>query len=57
MKRTYIKDLGQNVGQEVSISGFVHTLRVQSKIIFLILMVNIYTLMMNGTKQKELTHK
>lgn len=37
MKRTYIKDLGQFIGQEVSVSGFVHTIRVQSKIIFLIL--------------------
>ena len=37
MKRTYIKDLREQVGKEVSISGFVHTIRVQSKIIFIIL--------------------
>jgi aspartyl-tRNA synthetase len=37
MKRTYIKDLKEYVGKEVSISGFVHTIRVQSKIIFIIL--------------------
>lgn len=37
MKRTYNKDIGQSVGQEVTVAGFVHTLRVQSKIIFLIL--------------------
>lgn len=37
MKRTYIKDLKEQVGKEVSISGFVHTIRVQSKIIFIIL--------------------
>ena len=37
MKRTYIKDLKEHVGKEVSISGFVHTIRVQSKIIFIIL--------------------
>ncbi len=37
MKRTYNKDIGESVGQEVIVSGFVHTIRVQSKIIFLIL--------------------
>ena len=37
MQRTYNKDIGEQVGQEVVVSGFVHTLRVQSKIIFLIL--------------------
>ncbi len=37
MKRIYNKDIGQYVGQEIVIKGFVHTLRVQSKIIFLIL--------------------
>ena len=37
MNRTHIKDLAKNAGKEVSISGFVHILRVQSKIIFLIL--------------------
>lgn len=37
MKRIYNKDIGEHVGKEVVVSGFVHTLRVQSKIIFLIL--------------------
>ncbi len=37
MKRTYIKDVKVHAGEEVSISGFVQTLRVQSKIIFLLL--------------------
>lgn len=37
MKRTYIKELPQSVGNEVTVKGFVHTIRVQSKIIFLIL--------------------
>lgn len=37
MKRIYNKDIGEHVGKEVRVSGFVHTLRVQSKIIFLIL--------------------
>jgi aspartyl/asparaginyl-tRNA synthetase len=37
MKRTYNKDIGEHVGKEVVVAGFVHTLRVQSKIIFLIL--------------------
>src|SRR3989338_3118162 len=37
MKRTYTKDIGQGVGEEVTVAGFVQTLRVQSKIIFLIL--------------------
>ena len=35
--RTYIKDIKDSVGQEVNIEGFVQTLRVQSKIIFLML--------------------
>ncbi len=34
--RIYNKDIGAEVGSEVSIVGFVHTLRVQSKIIFLL---------------------
>lgn len=37
MTRTYIKDIGGKVGEEVLISGHVQTLRVQSKIIFLVL--------------------
>ena len=37
MQRTYIKDLREKIGEEVSISGFIHILRIQSKIIFLIL--------------------
>ena len=37
MKRTYISNIKDSVGQEVLVKGFVHTLRVQSKIIFLIL--------------------
>lgn len=37
MERTYIKDLAGKVGEEVLLKGFVHTLRVQSKIIFLVL--------------------
>ncbi len=37
MERTYIKDLPQKAGQNVALFGFVHILRVQSKIIFLIL--------------------
>ncbi len=37
IKRIYNKDIGKEVGEEVSVAGFVHTLRVQSKIIFLIL--------------------
>ena len=37
MKRTYNKDIGGSVGQEISVSGFVQTERVQSKIIFLVL--------------------
>ncbi len=36
MKRTYIKELPQLVGNEALVKGFVHTIRVQSKIIFLI---------------------
>ncbi len=35
--RTYIKDIQNNVGEEINIEGFVQTLRVQSKIIFLML--------------------
>ncbi|MEK7535400.1 MAG: aspartate--tRNA(Asn) ligase [Patescibacteria group bacterium] len=34
---THTKDLGEKVGQNVHVQGFVHALRVQSKIIFLIL--------------------
>lgn len=34
--RTYIKDLKSHVGEEATISGFVHTLRIQSKIIFML---------------------
>lgn len=37
MERTYIKELAKKVGKEVLLKGFVHTLRVQSKIIFLVL--------------------
>ncbi len=37
MKRIYNKDIGEHVGKEITVSGFVHTLRVQSRIIFLIL--------------------
>ncbi|MDP3962646.1 MAG: aspartate--tRNA(Asn) ligase [bacterium] len=37
MERTYIKDLEQKTGKNVALFGFVHILRVQSKIIFLIL--------------------
>ena len=37
LKRTYIKDLGEHIGEEITVAGFVQTLRVQSKIIFLIL--------------------
>lgn len=37
MQRTYISDLKNHIGKEVSISGFIHILRIQSKIIFLIL--------------------
>ena len=37
IKRTQIKDLDGHIGEEIIIAGFVHTLRVQSKIIFLIL--------------------
>lgn len=35
--RVYIKDLKDYVGQEVAVFGFVHNVRVQSKIVFLIL--------------------
>ncbi len=37
IKRIYNKDIGKQVGEEVTVAGFVHTLRVQSKITFLIL--------------------
>jgi len=37
MIRTHIKDIAGKVGEEVSISGHVQALRVQSKIIFLVL--------------------
>ncbi len=37
MKRTHIKELSQSIGSEVLAKGFVHTIRIQSKIIFLIL--------------------
>jgi aspartyl-tRNA synthetase len=36
IKRIYNKDIGKEVGEEVTVAGFVQTLRVQSKIIFLI---------------------
>lgn len=36
-KRTQVKELPQHIGSEVLTKGFVHTIRVQSKIIFLIL--------------------
>lgn len=35
MKRTYIKDLGQKVGEEVSISGWVDVRRDQGKMVFM----------------------
>ena len=34
--RIYVKDLASHVGKEVLIKGFAHTIRVQSKIIFLL---------------------
>ncbi len=37
INRIYNKDIGGHVGEEITVVGFVHTLRVQSKIIFLIL--------------------
>lgn len=37
MKRIYIKNVIEKAGEKVSVSGFVHALRVQSKIIFLVL--------------------
>ncbi len=37
MERIYIKDLSSKKGEEVSISGFVQTLRIQSKIIFMVI--------------------
>lgn len=36
MKRTYIKSVIEKAGEKVSVSGHVHALRVQSKIIFLV---------------------
>lgn len=36
-QRIHIKELSQHVGSEALVKGFVHTVRVQSKIIFLIL--------------------
>jgi aspartyl-tRNA synthetase len=35
MKRTYIKDLAQNVGQEVVIKGWVDVRRDQGKMVFM----------------------
>lgn len=37
MHRIHIKNLKEKVGSEVEVSGFVHALRIQSKIIFLVL--------------------
>lgn len=37
MQRTYIKELAEKVGEVVLLKGFVHILRIQSKIIFLII--------------------
>lgn len=37
MTRTHIKDVKELVGKEATVAGFVHTLRIQSKIVFLIL--------------------
>lgn len=37
MERTHIKDLKDFVGKEVVLCGFVHTVRVQSKIVFIVL--------------------
>lgn len=37
MKRTYIKDLKDHVGKEVTLYGFVHAIRPQSKIVFIVL--------------------
>ncbi len=37
LSRLYIKDAGSSVGSEVTVIGFVQALRVQSKIIFLVL--------------------
>ena len=37
INRVYNKDIGGHVGKEIVVAGFVQTLRVQSKIIFLIL--------------------
>jgi nondiscriminating aspartyl-tRNA synthetase len=36
IKRIYNKEIGKEAGKEVTVAGFVHALRVQSKIIFLI---------------------
>ncbi|MBI4155788.1 MAG: aspartate--tRNA(Asn) ligase [Candidatus Zambryskibacteria bacterium] len=37
MKRVYTKDISVHIGKKITIAGFVQTLRVQSKIVFLIL--------------------
>jgi nondiscriminating aspartyl-tRNA synthetase len=37
MERTYIKDISAQAGTQVAAFGFVHALRIQSKIIFLVL--------------------
>ncbi len=36
IKRIYNKEIGSHVGEEISVVGFVQTLRVQSKIIFIV---------------------
>lgn len=36
-QRTHIKNVKESTGKEISVAGFVHTLRIQSKIIFLVL--------------------
>ncbi len=35
MKRTYIKDLGQHIGEEVTICGWVDVRRDQGKLVFM----------------------
>ncbi len=37
IQKTYIKDISENVGQVVTVAGFVHALRDQNKIVFIIL--------------------
>ena len=37
MERIYNKDIGSHVGKEITLLGFAHTIRVQSKIIFIML--------------------